>query len=93
MADDGLTNKAIEGKLEELYVRTRGADRRNRNVGVPELPRLSFQRLHHPILLLANSPYLERKEGSGGDGRTGGDEADLNHDGCGESAQKSEWGK
>src|SRR6266446_6140611 len=33
---------------------------------VPGRPRRSSPHLHHPILLLANSPYLERKEGSGG---------------------------
>ena len=31
----------------------------------PGQPRRSFRRLHHPILQLANSPYLERKEGIG----------------------------
>ena len=31
--------------------------------GVPELPGLSCRRHHRPILLLANSPYLARKEG------------------------------
>jgi hypothetical protein len=62
LADDGLTNEAVEGELEERYVRKREDDGRD---GVPGLPRRSFLRLHHPILLLANSPYLERKEGSG----------------------------
>ncbi len=62
----GLTNEAVEGKLEERYVRKSEDDGRKGKSGVPGRPRRSFQRLHHPILQLASSPYLEMKEGSGG---------------------------
>ena len=62
IVNDRLTNEAVEGELE----RDISQEERGRWGGcVPGQPRQSFRRLHHPILLLANSPYLEWKEGSG----------------------------
>jgi hypothetical protein len=58
----GLTNKAVEGKLGHSCVRKSTDDGKG---CVPGQPRRSFQRLHHPILQLANSPYLVRKAGIG----------------------------
>jgi hypothetical protein len=63
IANDGLTNEAVKGELGRVVCQEEGG----RWEGcVPGQPRQSFRHLHHPILLLANSPYLERKEGSGG---------------------------
>ena len=41
-------------------------DVRGGEPGVPGLPGLSFRRLHHLVLLLANYPYLARIGGLGG---------------------------
>jgi hypothetical protein len=87
-----LTNEAVEGELEDSYVRK--SDGTGWDGGcVPGRPRQSFRRLHHPTLQLANSPYLERNEVIG---RVLGCKEEMERTLTtmdGEKVQKSERGK
>lgn len=62
----GLTHEAVERELTKVLCHQERWWWMDGEAGVPVLPELSFQRLHRPVLLLANSPYLARKEGSDG---------------------------